>query len=111
MQVNSAQDYLTLRKRQIVAKSYYSTPPPQEQKHNGVWLSMVGNDAAIRVRKVNPVIGAWGGVPSGPTFSNLCTGCSAAPGAPGTFLTVNRKDVLSRQALRPIGVRATPIVS
>ena len=111
MQINSAQDALTLRKRQILATLFYDTPPPQEQKTNGVWLSTVGNNASTRVRKVTPVIGAWGGSPRGPTFTNFCTGCSTTTGAPGTFPTVNTKDVLNRQTLRPIGVRATPVVS
>ncbi len=112
MQVNSAQDYLTMRKRQIVAKSYYSTPPPQEQKTNAVWLSTVGNNATTRQRFILPNPSAWGDAPGGPaTFSNWCTGCSSATGAPGTFQTVNRKDVLSIQALRPIGVRATSVIT
>jgi len=111
MQVNSAQDYLTMRKRQIVAKSYYSTPPPQEQKTNSVWLSTVGNNATTRQRFVASSPSGWGSVPGTATFSNWCTGCSVATGAPGTFQTVNRKDIMSMQALRPIGVRATSVIA
>ncbi len=111
MQVNSAQDYLTMRKRQIIAKSFYSTPPPQELKTNAVWLSTVGNNATTRQRFVIPSVSALGGVPGTASFSNWCVGCSTASGAPGTFQTVNRKDVVNRQALRPIGVRATTVVS
>lgn len=109
--MNSAQDYLTRHKRRLLTATYYSTPPEQRNKTNALWLSTVANSATIRYRRVNPVIGAWGGVPSGPTYVNLCTGCVVPTGAPGTFQTVNTKDVLNRQALRPIGVRATTVVS
>jgi hypothetical protein len=112
MQVNSMQDYVTMRKRQIIAKTFYSTPPEQRNKTNSLWLSTVGNNATVRQRFILPNPSAWGDAPGGPaTFSNWCTGCSAASGAPGTFQTVNTKDVLNRQALQPIGVRATTVVS
>ena len=48
MQVNSAQDYLTMKKRQLVSTSYYSTPPEQKNKTNSVYLSAVANNATIR---------------------------------------------------------------
>ena len=111
MQVNSAQDYLTRHKRRVVSALYYSTPPEQKDKTNSLWLSTVGNNASVRFRKDTPVIGAWGGRPTGPTYMNFCSNCSTSAGAPGTFQTVNTKDVPNRQALRPIGVRATTIVS
>jgi hypothetical protein len=111
MQVNSAQDYLTQYKRRVQSALYYTTPPEQKDKTNSLWLSTVGNNASTRVRKDTPVIGAWGGVPAGPTYTNSCSNCSTATGAPGTFQTVNTKDVLSIQALRPIGVRATSVIT
>jgi len=111
MQVNSAQDYLTRYKRRVLSANYYRTPPEQKDKTNALWLSTVGNNATTRVRKDTPVIGAWGGVPTGPTYTNSCSNCSRASGAPGTFQTVNTKDGLTRQALQPIGVRATTVVS
>jgi hypothetical protein len=99
MQVNSAQDYLTLRKRQIIAKTYYSTPPPQEQKSNTVYLSTVANNATQRQRFVIPTVSAWGGVAGGSTYSSLCTGCSSNAGAPGVFTTVNTKDTHNTRLL------------
>lgn len=104
MQVNSAQDYLTRKKRQIVASTFYSTPPEQKNKFNSVYLSTVANNATTRQRFILPIVSAWGGVPGTATFSNFCTNCETATGAPGTFQTVNTKDVLSIQALKPIGV-------
>ena len=110
MQVNSAQDWLTLKKRQLVAKTYYSTPPPQQNKLNSVYLSTVGNNATTRQRFIIPTVSAWGGVPGTATFSNYCTGCETATGAPGTFQVVNTKDVLSIQALKPLGVSVTRVI-
>lgn len=107
MQVNSAQDYLTLRKRQVLSATYYSTPPDQKDKTNSLWMSTVGNNATTRQRFITPTASAWGSVPGTATFSNWCTGCSRSAGAIGTFQIVNTKDVVSRQALTPIGVRAT----
>lgn len=99
MQVNSMQDYVTLRKRQLIAKSYYSTPPPQQLKTNSVYLSTVANNATTRQRFVIPAVSGWGSVPGTATYSSLCTGCEAsAAGAPGTFTVVNTKNThLTRQ--------------
>ncbi len=107
MQVNSAQDYLTLRKRQLVAKSFYSTPPEQKDKTNGVYLSTVANNATVRQVLHVPTPSGWGDAPGGTTVTSWCAGCETATGAPGTFQVVNVKDVVSRQALRPIGIRST----
>lgn len=98
MQVNSAQDYLTMRKRQILAATYYSTPPPQEQKRNGLYLSVVGNNATTRQRFVTPAVSAPGSVPGTATYSNWCSSCTQPTGAPGVFSSVNTKDThLTRQ--------------
>ena len=109
MQVNSVQDYLTRYKRRIVAATFYSTPPEQKDKTNGVFLSAMANNAQVRQRHQAPtVVSAWGGVPGGAVFFSSCTSnCSLARGAPGPFQTVNTKDFVSRQALRPIGIRST----
>jgi hypothetical protein len=108
MQINSAQDYLTLRKRQLVAKSFYTTPPEQKDKTNSVYLSTVANNATVRQVLHVPAPSGWGDAPGGITVTNWCTGdCSGSLGAPGTFQVVNRKDLVSRQALRPIGIRST----
>jgi len=108
MQVNSAQDYLTRYKRRVIASTFYSTPPPQQGKTNGVVLSALVNSAQTRQRHQAPtVVSAWGGAPGGATYFSSCANCTRGTGAPGTFQVVNTKDIVSRQALRPIGVRAT----
>lgn len=107
MQVNSAQDYLTMRKRQLIASTFYSTPPEQKDKTNSVFLSTLANAATVRQVLAVPVASAWGDAPGGTTISNWCTTCETPAGAPGAFTVTNTKDLVSRQALRPIGVRAT----
>ena len=107
MQVNSAQDYLTRRKQQILAATVYSTPPPQQNKTNALFTSVEANSATVRQVLHVPTVSGWGDATGGITVTNWCAGCVAATGAPGTFQTVNTKDVVSRQALRPIGIRST----
>ena len=72
MQVNSAQDYLTQRKRQIIAASYNRTPPPQKRRTNEMFTSVVGNGATQRQRFILPTVSAWGGVPGRATYSSQC---------------------------------------
>lgn len=102
MQVNSAQDYLTLRKRQILAASYYTTPPPQELKFPSTYLSTVANNSTTRQRFVVPTASAWGSVPGTASFSNWCTGCSTGI---GTFSIVNTKDTHNTRLL-PMSVHS-----
>jgi hypothetical protein len=104
MQINSAQDYLTMRKRQILASTYASTPPEQRNKTNGLYASLEANQATIRQVLHVPALSAPGDPPGGITVTNWCSGCEAWG---GVFATVNTKDVMSRQALRPIGIRST----
>lgn len=100
MQVNSAQDYLTLRKRQIVASTFYSTPPPQQLKTPSVYRMVTANNATTRQRFVTPTASAWGSVPGTASFSNWCTGCELpTAGAPGTFTVVNTKDTHNTRQL------------
>lgn len=104
MQVNSAQDWLTRRKRQIIAKTFYTSSPAQENKLPSTFLSVLGNNATTRERFIIPAVSAWGGVPGTATYTNFCTGCDKIGSAtPGFFQSVNQRDVLSRQALQPIG--------
>ena len=114
MQVNSAQDYLTRYKRRVLAATFYSTPPPQQNKTNALFTSIEANNAQTRQRHQAPtVVSAWGGAPGGAAYFSSCTNCETSLGAagtagvPGVFRIVNTKNVVSRQALRPIGVRAT----
>ncbi len=104
MQVNSAQDYLTLRKRQLISATYSTTPPEQKDKTNGVYTSTVANRATTRQRFIVPAVSAAGSVPGTATYTNWCSGCEAFA---GVFSTVNTKDTVTRQALRPIGIRST----
>lgn len=104
MQVNSAQDYLTMKKRQILASTYSSTPPEQKDKTPSLYRSVVANQATTRQRFIIPAVSAPGGVPGSASYTSWCSGCEAFA---GVFPTVNTKDVVTRQALRPIGLRAT----
>ena len=104
MQVNSAQDYLTLKKRQLIASTFASTPPPRHDMRNGVYLSVKANQATTRQILHVPAPSGWGDAPGGVTVTNWCSGCEAYN---GIFTTVNLKDVVNRQALRPIGIRST----
>lgn len=104
MQVNSMQDYVTLRKRQIIAKSFYASSPPQQNKLPSTFLSVMANNATTRQRFILPTVSAWGSVPGTATYTNFCTNCDKiGSAAPGFFNTINQRDVLSRQALKPIG--------
>jgi hypothetical protein len=93
-----------MKKRQLIASTFASTPPPPSDKRNGVYLSVKANQATTRQIQAVPVASAWGDAPGGTTVTSWCSGCEAYN---GVFTTVNLKDVMSRQALRPIGVRAT----
>ena len=94
MQVNSMQDYVTQRKRRILAATFYSTPPPQNGKTNDVYLSTVANSATQRQRFILPSPGAPGTAPGGVTYSSFCSTCaSSAANIPGIFTVVNVKDI------------------
>lgn len=112
MQVNSAQDYLTMRKRQLIAKSYHTTPPPQSRRHNGVFLSAIANGATQRQRIVAPQVSAWGSVPGGVSYVNWCCLSNGSTTAPGTFATTTDHGIVRFNIIPPISVTATrPVVS
>ena len=46
MQVNSAQDYLTRHKRNIIAKTYAADPPFGKNKIPSTYLSLKANNAS-----------------------------------------------------------------
>ena len=46
MQVNSAQDYLTQVKRQVIAKTYTTEPPFGKNKIPSTYLSLKANNAS-----------------------------------------------------------------
>lgn len=87
-QVNSAQDYLTERKRQIIAATYASTPPPQSRKYNSTYIAAVANGAnqynvfSLPTQAATGVGAAIGGT----TTTSMCCLPTAFR---GTFSTVN----------------------
>lgn len=92
------QDYVTKKKRQILAATFYSTPPPQDEKTNGVYLSTVANSATQRERFILPSPGAPGTPPGRASYSSFCSACASASSIPGIFTVVNVKDIhLTRQ--------------
>lgn len=107
MQVNSAQDWLTMKKRQLVAKSYYTTPPPQTKKYNSVYLSTVGNAATQTQLLVVPQVSGWGSVRGGETSSNWCCLSNGSSIAPGVFSTTTDKGVVRFNIVPPLSVTAT----
>lgn len=93
MQVNSAQDWLTQKKRQIVAKTYHRTPPPQSRKYNYVYTSAVANNASVRERFIvppNPGVSTNAGA----TYSSLCCLSEGQTGAPFAFSRVTTQGSL-----------------
>ena len=83
MQVNSTQDWLTKRKRKIIAISSALAPPPQSQRTNTMYTSIEANGATQRERFVAPFQGAWGGPIGGATYSS--DGCVVANPFPVTI--------------------------
>ena len=53
-QVNSMQDYVTQRKRQIIAATYRSSPPPQFREYNSMYLSVKANAATVYTNILAP---------------------------------------------------------
>lgn len=72
MQVNSMQDWVTKKKRRIIASSIAVAPPPQSQRTNAIFTSIEANQATTRERFVAPFQGAWGGASGGATYSSEC---------------------------------------
>jgi hypothetical protein len=111
MQVNSAQDWLTRYKRQVVAKTYHTVPPPQHRRHNSVFLSAEANGATARERFVIPAVSAWGSVPGGATYTSFCCLSNGNTGPPGVFSTTTNQGIVRFNIVPPLSVTATrPIV-
>lgn len=104
MQVNSAQDYLTARKRQIIAATYERiADPPQKQRNNTVYTSVVANGATQRQRFVAPFQGARGGASGGAAFSSQC----CLLGGPIALGRVVDSGVVRFNVIPPMSVTAT----
>lgn len=110
MQVNSAQDWLTAKKRQLIAKTYHTVPPPQSRRHNGVFLSAMANEATQTQLLVVPQVSGWGSVPGGKTISNWCCLSNGSTAAPGTFLTTTTQGIVRFNVLPSMSVTATRVV-
>jgi hypothetical protein len=75
MQVNSAQDYLTQVKRQIVAKTIVNSPQPAHRRYNYMYISQIANGASQYEKVAYPqtLSLAPGSIPGGrPIFSWCC---------------------------------------
>ena len=85
MQVNSAQDYLTQQKRQIIAKSLASSPPPQKRRTNTQYIAVLGNKSQQYTRFVAGMgINAYYPATLGTTYTSTC--CVPANTATRTYL-------------------------
>ena len=108
MQVNSAQDWLTQKKRQIVAKTYHTTPPPQSRKYNYVFLSAEANSATQRERFIVPPNPGISTIPVA-TYSSLCCLANGQTGAPFTFSRVTTQgNIPIRDLNLAMSYKATP---
>jgi hypothetical protein len=85
MQVNSAQDYLTQQKRQIIAKSLAVAPPPQKRRTNTQYIGVLGNKSQQYTRFVGGMgINAYYPAVLGTTYSSSC--CVPVNTATTTYL-------------------------
>lgn len=108
MQVNSAQDWLTQQKRRVIAKSYHTTPPPQSQRHNSVYLSAEANSVSVRERFIIPPNPGRSTIP-GAVYTSLCCLSNGQTGAPFTFSSVTSEGGLRVQDLNlAMSYKATP---
>ena len=109
MQVNSTQDWLTARKRQIVASTYHTVSPPLSRRHNSVFLSAMANNATQVQRLSVPQVSGWGSVRGGVTTSNLCCLSFGSASAPGTFSSVTPHGIVRFNVQPSISVTATRV--
>jgi hypothetical protein len=85
MQVNSAQDYLTSLKRQIIAKSLSVAPPPQKRRTNTMYTAVRANNARQYVKFVSaPGVNNISNTNLGTTYTSYC--CVPANTASTTYL-------------------------
>jgi len=73
-QVNSMQDYVTQKKRQIIAATYNTSPPPPNREYNSMYLSVKANAATVYTsRLAPPASNNVNNVAIGPvTYTSLC---------------------------------------
>lgn len=107
MQVNSAQDWLTAKKRQLIAKTYHTIPPPQTKRYNYVFLSAMANGATQRQRFIVPPNPGIGNVTTATFSSDCCLSLGAVSRAPGAFQTTTDKGFVRLSRQQPLSVTAT----
>jgi hypothetical protein len=105
------QDYVTMRKRQIIAKTYNTTPPPGSRETNAIFLSALANNASQVERQVFPFQGAWGGASGGKTYISRCCLSNGGVGAFGAFRTTTDKGVVRFNVIPPMSVAQTRVIS
>ena len=68
------QDYVTQKKRQIIAATFKSTPPPAHRRYNYVYTAVKGNGASQFERKFVPgqVYNTNRVALGGVQYTNLC---------------------------------------
>ena len=94
-----------MRKRQVVAATYKTTPPPQKRRTNDVYTSVVANGATQRQRFVAPFQGAWGGASGGATYTSQC----CLTGGPIALGIVVDSGVVRISGIQPLSVTATRV--
>lgn len=99
------QDYVTQKKRRIIAAMYHVDPPPQSRRTNAMFLSAVANGATQRQRFILPTVSAWGGVPGTATYSSQC--CLSSTGAPFALTPVVDRGIVRFNIIPPMSVTAT----
>ena len=107
MQVNSAQDYVTLRKRRIIAATYNTVPPPVSRRNNQIFTSAEANGATQYQRNVYAFQGARGGAIGGVSWSSQCCLANGAVGAPFAFQTTTDRGIVRFNIIPPLSVKAT----
>ncbi len=111
MQVNSAQDYLTMRKRQIISATYNTNPPPIVRETNAMFLSAIANNATQYERQLFAFQGAWGGTSGGRSWASRCCLSNGGTGAFGAFRTRTDTGIVRFNVIAPMSVRATTVTS
>ena len=85
MQVNNVQDYVTQKKRQIIAASLAVAPPPQKRRSNTQYIGVIANKSDRFDRFVAGVgINTVGPATLGTTYVSFC--CVPANTSTRTYL-------------------------
>lgn len=100
-----------MRKRQIIAATYNTTPPPLARETNALFLSAIANNATQYERQVFAFQGVWGGASGGRSWASRCCLSNGGAGAFGAFTTRTDKGVVRFNVIQPMSVRATSVTA